>query len=204
MARKRNCRECKEPIHRKATRCPHCRARQGGRLSGLLKLFILFCALGLLADALTSTDDRPAPRIVPQPTASAKAPAIVPAKKSTGTAQVTRVASSKLGESQDDRRFVVINGDASAPLRRTPGATDSKSITHRIAEKTKVEVYGQRVDKKGMFPVTYYEVSDGRHRGWISQYTTTGDLLIADRGTGKTRKVRQPDGARDFAQSLKR
>ncbi|MEN8185005.1 MAG: hypothetical protein ABFS46_20985 [Myxococcota bacterium] len=50
-----------------------------------------------------------------------------------------------------------------------------------------------------MFPVIYYEVGEGIERGWISQYTTTLELITVDPKTEKETVRKQPDGATQFA-----
>lgn len=180
---KKVCRECREEIHRKAGVCPHCRSRQG--LSRGVKLVLTFILLVGFAAALTDNSD----------------PAT--ATRGHSTSPAPQPGNGREAVSPGPRRYVVIDDEGPAPVRWTAGSTNPKSVMARIPIGKRVEVHDERVDRRGGYPVIYYEVGEGIERGWISQYTTTLQMITVDPKTGKETVRRQPNGAQELARGSK-
>ena len=101
------------------------------------------------------------------------------------------------------QRFVVIDDAGSAPLRRSAGATSDDSVIARVPVGQRLQVLGQYVDKRGLYPVIYYNVRWKSHDGWVSQYVTTMKMISVDPKSGRKTVTDQPDGAGTLGAALR-
>lgn len=87
MARTKECRECCEPINRKARRCPHCRAKQGANMGSVTKLVLTLFGLGMLSAALAPNTVTPARSTITKPKPPASKPPSQQSKQSKRSSQ---------------------------------------------------------------------------------------------------------------------
>jgi hypothetical protein len=87
------------------------------------------------------------------------------------------------------KEYVVIGEVGSARILDSP--PDGKTIG-RISAGKKVEIFGKRECRTGRFKQIWYKVRSNNQAGWISQYTTTGDIIKEPIGKGKTITERVP------------
>jgi hypothetical protein len=93
----------------------------------------------------------------------------------------------------ETREFIIIDKAVSAPLRSAP--LDGKELG-RIPAGTKVQVFEKAEARSGMLAQTWYRVKYKGKEGWISQYTTMGDIITQDDKTGNSLTARAPNADR--------
>ena len=88
------------------------------------------------------------------------------------------------------REFVII--DRATSQRYMADPLDGK-VLGRIPAGTKVQILEKREVRSGAFTITWYRVKYKGKDGWISQYSTMGNIITEDVTTGKTSTVRAPN-----------
>jgi hypothetical protein len=85
------------------------------------------------------------------------------------------------------KEFVVIDTTAAATIRAAP--LGEKALG-RIPAGTKVQILEKTEARSGIVSQTWYRVKFEGREGWISQYTTIGQILTEDREAGTASTAR--------------